>query len=250
MENHRRKTRVGIVFALPAEAEGLRHVLTESRVPARVDRDYTTWFAGGTETLVAVSGMGRTLCAYTTDTLIGAGAQVILCAGFAAGLDPAARVGDVLVGNRILLRDGLAPEPLRCTPGLVASLPPSGTLSFPIRYCDFATGDSIVCKASEKNEIHRQTGAAALDMECYAAGEVCSGKGVPFAVIKSVSDTADQDLPSYLGELLAIKGSLRRAAFVALRPSLWIDLERLRGQSHIASTNLGDVLGMMLVRLG
>lgn len=241
--------KLGIVFALSEEEHGFRQVLSQSQLLARRQGPQDVWIVGNVEASVEVSGVGRGRCAGATDRLIERGAQWIVCAGFAAGLDEELRLGDIVVADRVLLRDAGDAEPIACGESLAEAVPPSGTLGYAIRRSDLVTSDAAVYKSSEKNQIHLDTGAGALDMESYGAAEVCRRRCVPFLAIRSISDTAGQDLCEEIEQLVSMEGRLSRAGFVLSRPHLWKDILVLRGQARNAAKNLGDVLGIMLLRL-
>ena len=248
MSVSRTQGRVGIIFALPSEAQGLEQVLTQSYVKTHSRSNLTSWFVGKVELMIAVSGIGRERCAETTKSLIEDGAQWIISAGLAAGLHPQAKVGDILIANSILSYN-FDSSLIHCSSNLVSASPPSGTFGFPIRQGNVITVDKIVCSASEKQALYDSTGAAALDMESYAAALVCKQSCVPFAAVKSISDTSTQDLPSEISVLASIEGQINQALFAVMRPQIWISLSRLRRQSNTAAGNLGEVLAVMLLRL-
>lgn len=242
-------TKIGIVFALWDEARGLKRALAETQSPPHLRGDVLHWWIGKIELMAAVSGIGRKHCEATTQRLIHEGAGAIICAGLAAALDPMARAGDVFVAGRVILDNNGNAAPIPCTPSIVGTVPPGGSAKFTIRHSDIATTDSIVCGASDKSRIFRSTGAAALDMESYATAEVCTRMNVPFVAIRSISDTADQDLPKQIRDLSRIMSLPGRIALVLSHPHIWPQLARLRAQSRIASDNLGDVLGLMILRM-
>ena len=68
---------------------------------------------------------------------------------------------------------------------LVAALPHASR-------ANFAEGDAMVATPAAKAALRRQTGAAAVDMESHIA---VARAGVPFAILRAVSDPADRALP-------------------------------------------------------
>lgn len=240
--------KIGILFALDEEKRGLERVLVESRVPGFRENGIATYFTRRAEVVMLVGGTGRERAAVGTRRLLDAGVNVLICAGFAAALDPCAGVGDVLVGNNVLLC-GSDVDPVACSASIRALLPPSRAFGFPIRVCNVATGDSIAFSPKQKGEIFDATGAAVYDMESYAAAQICSERGVPFAAIRGVSDTAAQRVPEVVEELSQAGNGVLRAALVASTPSAWLSLWKLRRQAHVAAEHLADVLGTMLIRI-
>ncbi len=241
-------SKIGLVFALAEEEAGLRRVLAQSRAGRRDESGKITWRIGGLEIVVVVAGVGQKRSLSAARQVIASGVQLVVAAGFAAGLDPDVHVGDVVVASRVLaIEDGS--QPIDCDARLIRSVPPSGKFGFIIRHGDLVTGDSVVCEAFEKARVFRRTGAAALDMESHAIGQECARAGVPFAAIRSVTDTADESLPETAAALAREPSTLRRAMVLASSPGSWLPIARLSSQARTAAANLGEILGLMLLRL-
>ncbi|MHB9036417.1 MAG: phosphorylase family protein [Armatimonadota bacterium] len=244
------KGKLGIIFALREEQEGLDRVLAESRSETHLRDGGTAWLVGQLEVHATVSGVGRSKCAKATEMLIDQGAQWIIAAGFAAALDPVAQVGDVVAVDRVILGSDNR-QPVLCSDrALLMSLPPSGAnAGFPIRCSDLITVDSIVGNSEQKEAIFRSTGAGALDMESYAAAKVCYERGIPFAAIRSVSDCATDEIPNSVAALISIDSRWRQFFYVASRPLMWGRILDMRRNAYLAANNLADVLGWMLLRM-
>jgi len=238
----------GLVFALEIETRGLRRVLAHSqRVPAS-DPRHCAWRVGGVRVVTDVGGMGRERAREAANRLIDRGAKWIACAGFAVALDEKARAGDVVVADSVALL-GSNDSALPCAASLLAATPPSGRLGYSVWRSDFVTCDSMVLRASAKRDIREKTGVAALDMESHAVGHVCAARGVPFVVVKGISDTVDDDLPDEVDALARASGWTEHLSLLLRCPRVWPQLWGLRRRALTASDNLGDVLGMMLLRL-
>jgi len=237
------RKRIGIVFALKQERRGFERVILGARANSVTGGGLTWWSIGGIELVAAVSGVGAERSGQATEAILDKGVDAVICAGFAAGLDGELRVGDVLVARRVLGDTG----PVECCEiGRIAS--PPVELGYSVRRGDLVSHNSIVRTPAEKAEIHRTTGAWALDMESHAAGQVCRRRAVPFAAIRAVSDTVDQCLPGLVEALAATDRPLTRLAIAAACPRAWPGLIRLRRQARVAAGNLGDFLGFLLVK--
>ena len=59
----------------------------------------------------------------------------------------------------------------------------------------FLGGDTIAATAAQKAELHRATGAIAVDMESHRAARAAQRRGLPFAVARVISDAAGRTLP-------------------------------------------------------
>jgi adenosylhomocysteine nucleosidase len=58
-----------------------------------------------------------------------------------------------------------------------------------------AGSNAIAATALEKRTLAASTGAVAVDMESHIAARVAARRGLPFAVLRVISDSAGQDLP-------------------------------------------------------
>src|SRR5262249_43924397 len=81
----------------------------------------------------------------------------------------------------------------------------------------------------------------AVDMESAAWGREAAGRGVPYAILRVVSDGADDELPEYLTRCMDREGGISRGrvALAALAhpapiPTLW----SMRGRVREASARL------------
>jgi hypothetical protein len=125
----------------------------------------------GDQARVAIGGIGL-------DAAAGEPPGAILSFGLCGGLDPALAVGDLVLG------DGDA----AWTAALAAALP--------TKRARFASGDEIVATRAAKAAQRARTGAGAADMESHLAAATAARLGVPFAILRAVSDAAGDDLPT------------------------------------------------------
>jgi adenosylhomocysteine nucleosidase len=65
-----------------------------------------------------------------------------------------------------------------------------------------------VASVEEKRRLRKQTGAAAVDLESGAVGQVASAHGIPFAVLRSICDPADRALPPAALAALGLRGEI------------------------------------------
>lgn len=152
-------------------------------------------------------------------------ARVFSC-GFAGALNPALRVGTV----------GFATEDAALRDALLAAG------AQPMR---FVTVDRVVVSAAEKAALRRETGADAAEMESAALETLCRARGVPFAIVRAISDGAEQDLPLDFNRLLRADGGLDFARLwgaLARRPDTVAGLLRLHRQCRLASERVAEVL--------
>lgn len=174
-------------------------------------------------------------------------AALAISAGFSGALMPAAAVGDVIVATSVVSGtfDGAwtQPEvPMVCDDSVLRAVQSAAAaIRLPVRCGPVVSLATVVCRAVDKQNISRLTSAIALDMESAAIGKVAREHGVPFAVVRTVSDVADEDLPLDFNAFLTPWGWMREIGAIITRPSRLIGLNRLRRQSRFAAARLTAV---------
>ena len=134
-----------------------------------------------------------------------------LCGALAPDLD----VGQLAMARAVLTPEG----------ELATDEPLSNRLAGRLR--DVARGlfvgsDVIVPDPPRKAALRQSSGAIATDMESHLAAQAAARGGVPFAVLRAVSDRADESLPAAAQAGFRPDGSVDVAAVIAAlarRPS-------------------------------
>jgi len=264
-------TRGALLFAMREEMAGLSRILSESGVVSRSAGAASVFRLGHVEVWTMVGGVGRGPAARATADLISRGAGWLICAGFAGGLAPWVRVGDVVVAEGTAAwtepyearcaearaaETGGGPrdvDPMdysvRCHPDLVALAPPVRQGGASVFRGLLLTTTEVIGTGDAKQRIRRLSGATAVDMESWAVAEVCGSRGVPFVAVRAVTDTAADDVPEAAASLASVGSLSRRLLRLAGRPGDWSTALRIRTNARTASDSLGDVLAMMLARL-
>ena len=103
--------------------------------------------------------------------------DLVLTCGFAGGLNPDLKLGDVIF-----------------------EIPQPSTFNLQLSTCGakpakFFCADRIATTVAEKKKLRDETGADAVEMESAAIYSVCAGQGIPCATVRVISDTAGEDLP-------------------------------------------------------
>ncbi|MDE2179349.1 MAG: hypothetical protein KGJ40_00660 [candidate division NC10 bacterium] len=140
-----------------------------------------------------------------------------LSLGVAGGLSPQLRTGDLIVGDRVILRrdsrqvlrgeQGPRLESFPCDSGL------QDAAMTVIRRWDsrhylgsILTVDHIVLTAEEKRRLAAESGAMALDMESAAVALAASACSVPFLAVRGVLDPVHEDLAIGFDQFLNTEG--------------------------------------------
>ena len=120
--------------------------------------------------------------------------EAILSFGLAGALAPGLAPGDLLAGAGVLAGS----ERFECDPDWRAAI----LAAFGPRRGAGEGGEvlvlgaeAMITQAADKRALHADTGAVIVDMESAAVARAATAHGLPFAVIRAVSDSADQTLP-------------------------------------------------------
>jgi len=173
-----------------------------------------------------------------------ADATMVLSCGLAGALAPGLKAGDLVLGERFpgesrgtdvveMLREQLAGAHIGSIIG----------------------SDTIVASVAEKQALYAETNALAVDMESHIAARVAARHGLPFAIVRAISDTADHTLPPAALVGMRPDGSMALGAVLASlarNPGQLPALIRTgsdAGRAFAALRRVRDVLGRLGVGL-
>jgi adenosylhomocysteine nucleosidase len=172
--------------------------------------------------------------------------ELVLTCGFAGGLNPDLKLGDVVFeihsrGSRRESAQNKSGEDLEPTyVGCCETLMAAGAK--PVK---FFCADRIATTVAEKKRLRDETGADAVEMESAAIHAVCAERGIPCATVRVISDTADEDLPLDFNALAKPDKSLdfgKLAWAIAKSPGKICALMELQKKTRIAAEQLAAVL--------
>ncbi|HXP31927.1 MAG TPA: nucleoside phosphorylase [Stellaceae bacterium] len=145
--------------------------------------------------LVAVATGGdaaRTEAA--AERLLAEGASALLSFGIAGGLDPGLAPGSLLLPRLVRSEDGATfPVDAAWRARVLTALRASGLVP---EEGDLLGAARIVAASSAKAELHRRTGAIAVDLESHVAAQAAAQAGRPFLALRAVADPAWCVLPA------------------------------------------------------
>jgi adenosylhomocysteine nucleosidase len=125
------------------------------------------------------------------------GASGIISFGVAGGLAPGLAAGDLIAAAAVRTGQRLFPTDPAWTRSLLERLPQAVQVHI-------LGVDTLVADPLEKQLLHAQTGAAAVDMESHIAARIAAAHEIPFVACRVIIDAADKPLPP--------------AALIGLRP--------------------------------
>jgi adenosylhomocysteine nucleosidase len=165
-----------------------------------------------------LEGPGRTTLCGDAPTLRARLAQaaslkpsLVLSWGLCGGLHPRLRPGDLILGSEVVSSEGAVRTDEAVTASLAKRLAGASARVIVER---LAASNAPVLTAAAKVDLHRAAGAVAVDMESLIAGRYALGRGIPFAILRAVSDPADRDLPPLVLKALDTEGRIDALAVI------------------------------------
>lgn len=194
--------RIAILVAMDKELSLLLHQIDHRRTENLEGMEVTIGEMDGNEVLAAKCGIGKVNAAMNTLRVIrGFHPDLLINSGVAGGAGDAMRIGQLLVA------DGAAYHDVWCGPGTITGQADGYPLIFeayrpvierakeklePTTYNVglICTGDRFISTHDEVVGIRTAFPyVKAVDMESAAIAHVCSQEGVPFNILRVVSDT-------------------------------------------------------------
>ncbi|HUD67177.1 MAG TPA: hypothetical protein VMQ17_21520 [Candidatus Sulfotelmatobacter sp.] len=217
-------SRVAIVAALEREVHGL---LRQWRVIEKEHVGRRFRFFENDDVVLVCGGIGADSARRAAEAVIAIYAPgVVYSVGFAGGLDPGMRVGDILRPQRVVNAGDGSQIRLESGEGVLVSF-------------------QAVASPGQKAKLRESFAAQAVDMEAAAVALAAAARGVEFAVLKVISDESDFSLPA-IERFVGPDGRFSEAGFAlyaAVRPWLWAKVARLARNSSRASRALCESLG-------
>lgn len=201
--------KIGIIAAMPEELKSLLAVLENPQKTLHLGRVYHTGHLGRHELVLVESGIGKVMSAITVAALAGHfGVEAVINTGSAGAVASGLAVGDVVVADRLAYHDvdvtafgyaygQMAQQPLyfESSRYFMAEIKPvleRHALKSQVGL--IATGDSFVAGQDKIAAIREHfPEVLAVEMEGAAIAQAAHSLGLPFLVIRAMSDTADHD---------------------------------------------------------
>lgn len=219
-------TRTAIVSAMHEELAAVLALMPDESKVQAAGREFWQGHLYGHEVVAVLSRIGKVAAATTATVLIERfGVQRIVFTGVAGGLAPGVNVGDVVVADHFLQHDldvsplfpryeapgygiarfaadaawtaALAQAATRTLLDLPRILAPEARDEFALHSPRLhrgllISGDRFVATTAESRVLQQALpDALAVEMEGAAFAQVCRDYGVPLAVVRTISDRAD-----------------------------------------------------------
>lgn len=231
---------LAVVGAMHEEMRALLPLLGAAVTSERGGRTFHRGTLHGHDLVLVRSGIGKVAAAATAALLVDRfDVRAVVFTGVAGGLGAGIAVGDVVVATSLLqhdmdasplfprhevpltgrsrfavdagLADALAAAAARCL-AAPASIAPAATLAAlgigrpSLHRGLVVSGDRFVSSAAQSDALRADVpDALAVEMEGAALAQVCADFGCPFAVLRTISDRADDnahvDFPRFIDEV-------------------------------------------------
>ena len=242
---------IGLICALPQEHAHLQTAMTAAMTHDLAGVEFSVGQLDGHQVVLSRAGMGKVNAALVATLLADRFAcRAIAFSGVAGGVDPELRIGDVVIADRTVHHDtgviedaglqvyqaghvpfinptsefGYVVDPLLLTRVRAHldgfTLTPlsrnagGGDRPPRIAYGTVLTGDQYLHSELTRDRLHADMGGHAVEMEGAAVSQVCESFGIPWLVIRALSDLAGAqssfDFAAFVDEVAAQSAAILR----------------------------------------
>ncbi len=212
--------KIGIIGAMEEEVTLLRDKIENRKTLTLGGSEIYTGQLNGTEVALLKSGIGKVAAAMGATLLLEiCKPDVIINTGSAGGLASTLKVGDIVISDETRYHDADVTAfgyEYGQLPGCPAGFKADDKLIVAAQSCIEAlnlhavrglivSGDAFINGSVGLAKIrHNFPQAVAVEMEATAIAHVCHNFGVPFVVVRAISDVADQQSHLSFDEFLAV----------------------------------------------
>ncbi len=201
--------KIGMIGAMDEEIALYLEAMNGVKETTRAGITYYEGEMEGKSVVLCKSGVGKVNAAVTTQMLID-GFQVdrVIFTGVAGAVHPDLNIGDIVVSTDCMQHDidvtalGFQPGQIPFTDRWVweadadlqkLAIEAGKDLEAGVNVVSgrILSGDQFVASREKVQWLHDQFNAHCTEMEGAAVGQVCAMNGVPFVVVRSMSDKAD-----------------------------------------------------------
>ena len=216
-------SKIAIIGAMDCEIDNLKKLLINLE---KIEHRELTIFTGSLHNntiILAKSGVGKVNATLNTQYIIDKfEPDYIINTGVAGGVGTELNVGDIVIAERLVQHDFDATA-LGYAKGYICNgIEPQKPTYF---YCDkelindflniskhfshktnvhtgtIATGDTFISSSEKKTELRNLFETTAVEMEGCAIAQTATKNGIPFVVVRAISDLADGSAPKSLEEV-------------------------------------------------
>lgn len=208
-----KRKRFGVIGAMDSEIQHLIAAMTNPTTERQADLTFYRGDLGDQELVLVKCGIGKVNAARCTQMLIDRYApDFLINTGIAGGIGDGLQVGDLVIASELVQHDfdisrfghargyvppfgdGKQPSVFRSSEAMTQAFLRTVCAFLPqnrARIGRIATGDLFVADASAKRLLKQEFSATAVEMEGGAIAQTAEANGVPFIVVRAISDLAD-----------------------------------------------------------
>ena len=212
---------IGVIGAMHIEVETIKSLMENKTAEKTGCVEFVKGTLHGREIVIAVCGIGKVAAAMCTQIMIlKYSPECIINTGVGGSLSTSLAIGDIAVAESLVQHD-MDTSPLGDPVGLISGL---NMVNIPadkrvaqvllkgIETLEnvkgmtgvIASGDQFIASVERKKFITDNFGAIVCEMEGASIAQVCFSNGVPFGVVRAVSDCADGSSHMDYGEFLPV----------------------------------------------
>ena len=212
--------KIGIIGAMSVETDALKEQIKYATSETVSGIEFVSGKLYGKDVVVAKCGIGKVFAAICAQTMIiRFGVDKIVNTGVAGTLSDKLGILDIAVATEVVQHD-MDTSPLGDPVGLISGI---NIVHFPaderlvkglLSAADavgvnciagtIASGDQFIASKEKKAFIRDTFGAISCEMEGAAIGHTCYVNNVPFAVLRAISDSADDSSHMDYGEFVLL----------------------------------------------
>ena len=210
--------KLGIIGAMDVEVAVLKEKMEEICVQTHAGSEYFAGKLEGLDVVVVQCGIGKVNAALCAQVLVSVyGVTHIVNTGIAGSLCADLDIGDLVVSQDAMYHDfdcNAFGYPVGKVPGMDVIAYPADEKLVSLAFAAaesvnpghtkmgrVASGDQFVCEKAMKERIISVTGALCTEMEGAAIAHAAYRNGIPFVILRAISDKADDsaemDYPTF-----------------------------------------------------
>ena len=220
---------IGIIGAMDQEVDELKSMMTDTEITSKAGLDFCKGILEGKEVVIVKCGVGKVNAAICTEALIETyHPDCVINTGVAGGLDADINIGDIVLSTDALEHD-MDVRALGYERGVIPDQEESvyvadeGLRNKAFEVCKkvnpdiqvfmgrVVSGDQFISGKEKKDDLVGTFAAACAEMEGASIAHTAGQNKVPFLIVRSISDKADDsahmDYPEFLK--IAVKNSVR-----------------------------------------
>lgn len=194
---------IGIIGAMPEEVNLLKNRLSGLESERTAGLEIFKGKLHGKNVIICQSGVGKVAAGAATQLLITKyGINAIINSGIAGNMSPEIGVGDVVISKEVTYHDTEINMIKQHYPNMESYFADQNLIDAASKACSevgtkfivgkIATGDKFIGETAVKNAIKEFCHPDCVEMEGAAIAHIACKNDIPFVIIRTMSDNADE----------------------------------------------------------